>query len=421
MLINVYAGGTPGKDCGGFCRFCYFYSMDYENLDSISTGCEYCPPNQVGCQHCRVFINDIKNGFKPVSEIISHLNYLLRWYEFMGILNYDDLRVLTVSCADMVSYPQLPELVRKLKELQLKVYLGYTSGKRIKNESMATELATMGIDHLNFSVFSTKPELRRKWMGDQTPEESLKACKLFCETMEVHASTVVIPGVIDQEEIFSTCNDLEDWGVKTFLLSRFVNHKYEGLILNKGPIIEGIESQPYEEFLELVKTVSKEYPFKVAGTPFTDSETKGNPYLLSKKRNREYLNRLPPVTSEATIITSKLSYKPLNEIFNIIAGDKVNVIGLSKEIGDLITHEDLYEVDLDEVKNKIIIPGGALVHDKVALNIFNRDGVVRSVVRGPNALFFYELEDNDYVDLLQYELKSFNTLIKKINFNSGIH
>jgi methanogenesis marker radical SAM protein len=415
MLINAHAGGTPGKDCGGFCRFCYFYTMDYENLDSVQTGCKYCPPNQVGCDHCRVFINDIKSGFKPVSEIISHLNYLLKWYEFLGWLDYDNLRVLTISSADMICYPQLPELIRNLKELQLKIYLGYTSGKKIKNEKMALELSKIGIDHLNFSVFSTKPELRRKWMRDPSPEESLNACKLFCQNMEVHASTVVIPGVIDEEEILSTCNDLEEWGVETFLLSRFVNHKYEGLILNKGPIIEGVESQPYEEFLELVKTVSKEYSFKVAGTPFTDSLTKGNPYLLSKKRNRDYLKKLPPVTSEATIITSKLSTKPLKKIFGLIAGDKVNVIGVSKEIGDLITYEDLYEVDLDEVKENIIIPGGALVHQKVADDIFRRDGRKRTVIRGPSALFFYELDTNDDIDLLQFELKSFYALIDKIN------
>jgi len=209
------------------------------------------------------------------------------------------------------------------------------------------------------------------------------------------------------------CGILEDWGIKSFMLSRFVNCKKEGLIFNNRPVIKDMNTQPFEKFQELVKKVSDEFSFRVIGAPFYDPE-KNTPYAISKRENIKYLKQLPPITGEATIITSKLSVKPLQKIFQITAGDKVNVVAVEKEIGDLITSEDLATVNLDDVKKKVIIPGGALVHDRVATEILNKDGR-RSVVRGPEWLFFYDFELLSQFDVIEYELKAFEALINKIN------
>lgn len=414
MQIPVVVGGTPGRDCGGFCKFCYFKGVDYNKLDKISLGCRYCPPDRIGCDHCHEVINDIKNGFRPVSRVLSHLENVLRWHEFLGTLKNDDLKFVTASWADIIYYPQLPQLISTLKDWGSQIHLGYTSGKGIKDEKMAEGLLSMDIDELNFSVFSMDPEMRRKWMGDKTPQESLNALKLFCENIEVNVSVLVIPGVIDEEEIFNTCSILEEWGIKSFMLNRFANFKNQGLILNDQDVIEGITPQPYEEFLELIGRVSDEFSFKVLGTPFNDPE-KNVPYAISKKENINYLGRLPPITKDATIITSKLSFKPLKKIFETIARDRVNVVAADKEIGDLITHEDLALLDLNEIKDRVIIPGGALVHDNVVREILNKDGKKRSVVRGPGWLFFYDFEQLSKEDVINYELKAFKTLINKIN------
>lgn len=414
MMLNAVVGGAPGKDCGGFCKFCYFKSVDYKNLDSLKIGCQYCPPDQVGCSHCREVINDIQTGFRPLPKVLGDIENLLRWQTLLGNLNYKDLKVVTASWADIIFYPELNELLTTLKDWGLHTHLGYTSGKGIKDGNLAGGLISLGVEEVNFSVVSMNPQIRSKWMGDKSPEESFKALKIFCEGIDVNASTVVIPGVINEDDIFKTCSILEDWGVKTFLMTRFANFKSEGLIYNDQAVLEGVTTQPYEQFQKLVEKVSREFSFRVLGAPFFDPE-KNAPYILSQENNWKYLDRLPEVTREATIITSQLSYKPLHKIFSKIAADKVNVVKVDKEIGDLITHDDLESVDLSMIKKKVIIPGGALVHDKQASDILNKDGNRRTVVRGPLWLFYYDFELLDDKNVLEYELGCFKKLIDKIN------
>ena len=406
-------GGTPGKDCGGFCKFCYYKTIDFKKLDTISLGCKYCPPDQIGCDNCHKFKDELNNGFKPASQVLYTLMNILSWHKFLDNLDYNNLRIITASCADIIFYPELYKLVSELKDQGLKVHLGYTSGKGINDMKIVKKLISLGVDEINFSVFSTDPEMRRTWMKDKSPEQSLKALKIFCENMEVNATSVVIPGVINEEEIIRTCSILEDWGVKSFILSRFVNYKDQGLILNYGPVIDGIEPQPYQQFEEMVKRVAREFSIRVIGSPMYDPEN-NIPYMLSKRENWKYLKRLKTINGEATIITSKLSLKHLKKIFDIIAGDRVNVIAADKDIGDLITQEDLMELDFDEVKEKVIIPGGALVHDQVANKIFNKDKK-RTMLRGPFCLFLNDFEVSNKEDVLLYELRSFNALIDKIN------
>lgn len=389
--------------------------MDFKKLSSYFLGCKYCSQDHVGCNYCNGLTRDILIGYKPLSQVISNLKEILNWYEFYGYLSYRNDKILTCSYADAINYPQMSELLSVLNDWGFKVHLGYTSGKSINDVDRIAHLISLGLDEINFSAFSTNPELRRHWMGDKSPEESLKALKLLCETIEVNASTVVIPGVIDEEEIRNTCSVLEEWGVKTFILSRFVNFKHQGLIFSNRPILEDQKTQSYEDFIKMVRTISDEFPFKVVGTPFTDPETRGAPYMLTKSENKPYLNNLPDVTSSATIITSNLSFKPLKQIFEIIAPDKVNIVAVEKEIGDLITLEDIDTVDLSQLEDKVIIPGGALVHEKDALVTFNRDGKKRKVIRGPSKLFYLDIEGVNLIDALEYELKSFKSLIDLIN------
>ena len=97
--------------------------------------------------------------------------------------------------------------------------------------------------------------------------------------------------------------------------------------------------------------------------------------------------------------------------------DLVNVIGVDKEIADLITHEDLESIDLAEVRKNVVLPSGALVHDEQAQEIFSKDGVRRRIKRGPYVLThpYYESVDFNTEELIEHELKSFKALIDKVN------
>jgi len=142
--------------------------------------------------------------------------------------------------------------------------------------------------------------------------------------------------------VVTTGSDLEAWGVKTFVLRRFANFKNQGLILNDDrPILEGIKPHSYEEFQKLVRKVSDEFSFRVLAFPFYDPE-KDFPFVILKEKNRRYLEELPSVKTEATVITSRLTAPFLKKFFELVdESDLVNVIGVDKEIADLITHEDL--------------------------------------------------------------------------------
>jgi [methyl coenzyme M reductase]-L-arginine C-5-methyltransferase len=415
MEIYTDVRGTAGVDCGGFCEFCFYKNVDFNNLKPI--GCINCPPNRIGCTYCQNFIDRISTGFKPLYQVLADLNEKFNKIEWNS-LNPKDLQIIVAGAADILNYPQLYELVSILKESPVSLHLGYTSGKPIKNVSMAENLVSMGVDEVSFSVFSTNPEMRRKWMNDKTPVESVKSLKIFCENINLNASTVVIPGVNDGD-IFETCANLEEWSANSLTLRRFANFKRQGLILNNKAIIEGINPHSYEEFQEFVKKVGGEFSFKVFGYPYYDPKN-GSPFTLSKSENRSYLEKLPDITSEATIITGALAEPFLKKIFRIIdENNQVNIVGVDKEIADLITHEDLEFIYLADVKSNVVIPSGALVHDKQAAKILCKDGKNRKIVRGPLILTYPYRGGDEHltnkIELIEYELKSFEELINTIN------
>jgi len=68
MEIYTDVGGRPGLDCGGFCKFCFYKNVDFNNLKSLKIGCIDCPPGQIGCKKCQALINRVNNDFKTTSQ-----------------------------------------------------------------------------------------------------------------------------------------------------------------------------------------------------------------------------------------------------------------------------------------------------------------------------------------------------------------
>lgn len=414
MQIYTDVGGRPGIDCGGFCQFCFYKNVDHGRIESLNLGCFNCPPNQVGCEKCHALVNRVNNYFKPLPDVFMDLNRQI----FMKGLGRDNLKLVIGAGADIFYYPQLMELVGVIKGSEIPLHLGYTCGKAIKNQNLAEELISLGLDELSFSVFSTDPELRRKWMRDKNPEEAVKSLKLFCENINVNASVVAIPGINDEEQIFQTCSDLEEWGVKIFVLRRFANTKDQGLILNdEQPVLKDVVPHTYEEFQELVEKIYYEFSFNMLAFPFYDP-SKNFPFAILNEKNRKYLENIKNIDTQATVVTSKLAAPFLLKFFDLIGqSHMVNVISVDKEIADLITPEDLESIDLTYLKRNVVIPRGALVHQKHAQKILSKDGVKRKIERGPYALThpYYEGLNFSEDELIKHELKSFNYLIDVIN------
>ena len=378
MQVVADVGGIPGKDCNGFCKYCYFRKVKKVK----AFGCAHCLPNKIGCDRCSKGITDSQSEFRSPFEVITEVqNALMMQPNFRE----NDIKVNISGGGDVSCYPYLENLTANLNQFSLKSHLGYTCGKGITESEIASRLINNGVDEVTFTVFSTNPKLRREWVKDKKPEEALKACQIFCENADLTGAGVIIPGVNDGDVLRQTCNTLEKWGAKGFILMRFANTFNEGLILGNEPILKGIESQPVEEFGQLVEEINKEYNFRVTGTPLCDPET-GGPFAIAKDENEIFLQFIKKVTGEATIITSKIAAPFISKIFDKIDADNVNVIGVPKEIACLITKEDLEQIDLSELKQAVIIPGRAFVHQLDAERILSADGVERIVGRGPDTL-----------------------------------
>ena len=405
-------GEKKKKNCRGFCEYCYFKKVTQKKV----LGCKNCPPGQIGCPHCTTDTNMTRDYFPPY-QVLSSLQTNI----FQTRLPKDTLVNITGD-GDVSCYPHLLELTKGIHDMGLPIHLGYTSGKGIDDVSTVDKLINNGVIETTYTAFSTDAKLREKWMHDPTADVSIQALKRFCESCDVHAASIIIPGVNDGDILAKTCADLESWGAKALILMRFANTANQGLILNNGPIIPGIKEQTLTEFENLVRETAKNYNLRVTGTPVCDPETDA-PYALSKDKNKEYLEILTPVRAEATIVTSKISAPYIEKILeNLNAADYVNVVSTSQEIACLITEHDLREIDLNEVKDTVIIPGRCYVHDLVAEKIFRSDGKFRLIHRGPDMLtadgeMSGTLSKND---VLKQELMAFEDLIELINY-MGVH
>jgi len=408
MQIMADVGGIPGKNCRGFCNYCYFKNVKETKI----LGCKHCPPGQIGCSHCTTDTN-MTRDYLPAFQVLSALQTDI----FQKELPQNTMVNITGD-GDVSCYPQLLELTQAIHDMGLATHLGYTSGKGIDDARIVDKLINNGVIETTYTAFSTDATLRKKWMNDPTPDASIEALKTFCETCDVHAASIIIPGVNDGEELRKTCADLESWGAKALILMRFANTRNQGLILNSDPIIPGIQEQNINEFEQIVRETAKEFHLKVTGTPVCDPDN-DTPYALSKDKNKEYLEILTPIKAEATIITSKISAPYIQKIFdNIGASEHVNIIATQQEIACLITEQDLREIDLNEVKDTVIIPGRCFVHDMVAEEVFRKDGKFRLIHRGPDMLTMDGEMSGTLTkeDVLKQELFAFEDLIELINY-----
>ena len=408
MHVVADVGGIPGKDCNGFCKYCYFRKVKEIKV----FGCAHCLPNKIGCERCSKGVADSQSEFKSPFEVMAQVQNALMMNMRTGDITADISGGGDISC-----YPHLESLIEQLNQFSIKSRLGYTCGKGISDSDIANRLINNGLEEATFTVFSTDTKLRREWVKDKHPEEALNACKIFCENIKLTGASVIIPGVNDGEVLRDTCNNLEDWGAKGFILMRFANTFNEGLILGNEPILKDHESQPIEEFADLVKQINKEYNFRVTGTPLCDPET-GGPFAIAKKENEIFLQFIKPVTGEATIITSKIAAPYIQNIFDKLEVDSVNVVAVPKEIACLITKEDLETLDLSEIKQAVILPGRSFVHQIDAERILSADGIERVVGRGPDTLTIDGELSIDLTDenVIERELEEFNDLVDAINF-----
>ena len=410
MQIVADVGGIPGKDCKGFCKYCYFRKVkDIEPL-----GCNKCSPNKIGCPECSEGVSETKNQFKLPFVVMSEVQSTL----MLGNIRDDNLKVNISGGGDVSCYPHLEEVTGTLNQFDIPMHLGYTSGKGIDDHQIASRLVKNGVDEVTFTIFASDGNLRKKWMGDENPEESLKAAKIFAENTELHGASVILPGINDGEVLKDTCATLESWGAKAFILMRFANTTNQGLILQNAPIIKDMESHDLDEFEKMISELAKEFKsMRITGTPVWDPKVQ-SPFIIAREGNEIYLDYIQEIVGEATVISSKIAAPYIAKVFEKLKTNNVNVIATEKDIACLITKEDLQSLDLNQVKESVIIPGRSFVHNKDAERILSVDGKYRVVGRGPDKLSVDGEMSGTLTeeDIIIKEIEGFRDLVDAINF-----
>ncbi|KUK03897.1 MAG: [methyl coenzyme reductase]-L-arginine C-5-methyltransferase [Methanosarcinales archaeon] len=372
MNILADVGGRPGHDCRGFCAYCYFKGAKLTE----PFGCRHCLPFKKGCAYCESSIIERYPSFKPLEMVVSEVNRTLR--------TAPSVEKFTISGGgDLSCYPALFTLTELMGELDIPIHLGYTSGKGFDDVSCAERLISHGVSEVSFTVFSTEPALRKRWMGDQSPSASIECLERFSQSCDVYAASVLIPGVNDGAELYRTCERLEEMGVAGLILMRFANEPSQGLILNNAPILPGIIPHTVEQFRDIVLDVARQFSFRVVGTPLLDAQV-GSPFSILE--DEEMLRSLPKVRKGATLITGRVARPMLAALFELLGAEEVNVVGVDVDIADLITARDLARVNLSELKETVIVPGRVLVHDAELKRMLCADGVDRLIRRGPDKL-----------------------------------
>ncbi len=403
MEILADIGGRPGLDCRGFCRYCYFRGVKEKEVPAF--GCKYCLPFQRGCSYCTKNVREGYSGFKPVSVVAQEINQAL-------IFNKNVSKFNISGGGDVSCYPELRSLVKFLSGYKRPIHIGYTSGKGLNRED-ALFFINHGVSEVTFTVFATDPELRQRYMNDKTPQDSLEALRTLAGECDVYAAAVLIPGINDGDVLLKTCSDLEEMGIRGLILMRFANAFDQGLILGNAPIIEGVVPHTLCEFKAIVDNINESFEFRVSGTPLYDPET-GSPFAI--RNESEALSKLPEITKEATIITGEAASSPLREIFDRLGG-LVNIVSVKKDIGCLITIEDIKALDLSQVKETVFFPGRSFVHDPEVKKILSGDGIDRLVRRGPDMLTVDgEMSISMTRDeVLAKEVEAFTEFIQMIN------
>ncbi|MDD1716138.1 MAG: methyl coenzyme M reductase-arginine methyltransferase Mmp10 [Methanolinea sp.] len=401
--LTVDIGGRPGLDCRGFCEYCYFKHVK----ETAPFGCRYCPPYTKGCDYCTRSVREHYKGFRELRDIADDVLARLQTIP-------DDVTRITISGGgDPSCYPCFTDLIELLSSMEAPLHIGYTSGKGFDDPSLARFLIDHGLSEVSFTVFSVDPALRKRYMHDPTPEASLSVLEQLAGEIDVYAATVVLPGVNDGPVLEETCAWLEDRGVKGLILMRFANSREQGLILGNSPVLRDQRVQTVEEFRDIVGDLAGRFSMKISGTPLWDPEI-GSPFALA--REPDLLGKLPRLEGKATVITGSVAAQFLRKILGS-RGKGAHVVAVEKDIACLITIEDLQALDPASLDPLVILPGRAFVHDREAASVLSRDGVERTVRRGPESLTA-DAETSMGMTrsgVLALEMEAFSDLIRLIN------
>ncbi len=137
------------------------------------------------------------------TEYVVDLEYLMEWFTWViGEKDVSDAEAHIDTVGDPFTYPQVVELVRKLRELaEVRVISSQTHGPLL-TEDLISRLERAGMDRINLSIDSLNEEKARYISGSPwlRLNRVLRAAELIAaSSMDLLIAPVWVPGVNDED------------------------------------------------------------------------------------------------------------------------------------------------------------------------------------------------------------------------------
>ncbi len=201
------------------------------------------------------------------TEYIVELDYLMEWFvavvEGKGV---DDIEAHIDTVGDPFTYPQIVELVERLREIpEVRVISSQTHGPLL-TEELISRLERAGMDRINLSIDSLNEEKARYLSGSPwlKLDKILRAAKLISESsIDLLIAPVWVPGINDED-----MPQLIEFALKIGAGKRWPPlgiQKYEAYRGGRRP--KGVKPMSWSRFYARLREWEEEYGVKLVLRP----------------------------------------------------------------------------------------------------------------------------------------------------------
>lgn len=207
-------------------------------VTDFACGDEACEPRALTTSRAALFSLEARAPFKAdLALTYGCNNHCAHCYNEPGRLGMESLtladwkrvidRLHTVGVPHLILtggeatlHPDLPEIIRYADGLGHVVGLN-TNGRRMAHEPFARELKTAGLNHLQVTLASHRPEIHDAVNGAQAWHQTVRGIRM-AQSVGIHTITNTTLMRTNMDEVEATIDFLHDLGVRTFAMNAMI-------------------------------------------------------------------------------------------------------------------------------------------------------------------------------------------------------
>lgn len=192
------------------------------------------------------------------AEYIVSLETMVRTVEYVVKYKGGGLEALIDTVGDPLTYPYLPDLIRKLKEMPMISSVAIETHGALLTMGIVEKLEKAGLDRINLSIDTLDKEKARYLQGVKwfNVGSVVKMAEYIVEntSIDLHVTPVWIPGVNDRDVI-----EVVKWALRIgagkkwppVTIQKYNVHKY-------GRRVPGVKPMGWREFWRRLELLEKE-------------------------------------------------------------------------------------------------------------------------------------------------------------------